>query len=41
MKLLRIGSNGNEKPAAEGDKAAKKEGDDKKPAEKKQTEEKK
>ena len=34
-------ADGNEKPAVEGDKAAKKEGDDKKPAEKKQTEEKK
>ena len=36
-----VSADGNEKPAAEGDKAAKKEGDDKKPAEKKQTEEKK
>ena len=34
-------ADGNEKQAVEGDKAAKKEGDDKKPAEKKQTEEKK
>ena len=34
-------ADGNEKPAVEGDKAAKKDGDDKKPAEKKQTEEKK
>ena len=34
-------ADGNEKPTVEGDKAAKKEGDDKKPAEKKQTEEKK
>ncbi len=34
-------ADGSEKPAVEGDKAAKKEGDDKKPAEKKQTEEKK
>ena len=36
-----VSADGNEKPAAEGDKAAKKESDDKKPAEKKQTEEKK
>ena len=36
-----VSADGNEKPAAEGDKAAKKDGDDKKPAEKKQTEEKK
>ena len=36
-----VSADGNEKPAAEGDKAAKKEGDDKKPAEKKQTEEQK
>ena len=36
-----VSADGNEKAAAEGDKAAKKEGDDKKPAEKKQTEEKK
>ena len=36
-----VSADGNEKPATEGDKAAKKEGDDKKPAEKKQTEEKK
>ena len=36
-----VSADGNEKPVAEGDKAAKKEGDDKKPAEKKQTEEKK
>ena len=36
-----VSADGNEKPAVEGDKAAKKEGDDKKPAEKKQTEEKK
>ena len=36
-----VSADGNEKPTAEGDKAAKKEGDDKKPAEKKQTEEKK
>ena len=34
-------ADGNEKPTVESDKAAKKEGDDKKPAEKKQTEEKK
>ena len=34
-------ADGDEKPAVEGDKATKKEGDDKKPAEKKQTEEKK
>ena len=34
-------ADGNEKPAVEGDKAAKKDGDDKKLAEKKQTEEKK
>ena len=34
-------ADGNEKPAVEGEKDAKKEGDDKKPAEKKQTEEKK
>ena len=36
-----VSADGNEKAAAEGDKAAKKESDDKKPAEKKQTEEKK
>jgi len=36
-----VSADGNEKPTVEGDKAAKKEGDDKKPAEKKQTEEKK
>ena len=36
-----VSADGNEKPAVEGDKAAKKDGDDKKLAEKKQTEEKK
>ena len=36
-----VSADGNEKPTVESDKAAKKEGDDKKPAEKKQTEEKK